>query len=123
MSSAYKAPGFSEDFGGFVDLHCPHCDFEYLHHAAVTVFDREEDQASGMRVEVKPGGRVAVDGDLKKNPSSRRHGVTIELWCEGCNSVSALEIAQHKGNTQLRVVVREVGKGNDSPSLDEVIAR
>ncbi len=122
MTGMYAAPSFSEDHGGFVELHCPQCDFEYLHHTTVTVFDREEDQEAGLRVVVGRGGRVKVDGDLKGNPSSRRHGIAIEMWCEGCGSQSVLHIAQHKGNMQFRTLVAEVG-GDDSIGLDELNAR
>jgi hypothetical protein len=35
------------------------------------------------------------------NPSSRRGGVAIRFWCEGCDSAPELTLEQHKGETHL----------------------
>ncbi|HXU03825.1 MAG TPA: hypothetical protein VN903_22825, partial [Polyangia bacterium] len=36
-----------------------------------------------------------------KNPSGRRDGIAIDLWCESCKEGSTLTIAQHKGMTAI----------------------
>jgi hypothetical protein len=35
------------------------------------------------------------------NPSSRRGGIAIRFWCEGCPFISELTLAQHKGSTEV----------------------
>src|SRR5262245_48689829 len=88
-------------------LLCPRCGENYLHHGQVEIFDRRED-ADGLHTTVGVG-RVAVDRDMSRKPSSRRHGIAIGFWCEQCNGNEAdvrgasmrLTIAQHKGQTFL----------------------
>lgn len=89
------------------DLRCPRCGSDYLHQGKVTVFERAEDGAVTTVITV-PGDSSAhlksVPSDQILNPSSRRHGLSVEFWCEGCNSKEAgdyieLTLAQHKGNT------------------------
>ena len=92
-------------------LLCPLCGQDsYLHHQGVAYFAREEDGAFGTRVEVKekdvdktPFHRVCVNTDthnqLGGNPSIRRGGIAILLWCELCGGSYEFCIAQHKGQT------------------------
>lgn len=95
-----------ELFGGVyaneVNLKCPHCGGDYLHHGDVHVFSRlREDSDDGTHVVVSSTGGVSAGKslDMRLNPSARRNGVLIKLQCEGCHGVSALSIAQHKGVT------------------------
>jgi hypothetical protein len=47
----------------------------------------------------------AVASDGSGNPSSRRNGLSIKFWCEGCKGVDEdileLTISPHKGSTLL----------------------
>lgn len=38
---------------------------------------------------------------VSSNPSSRRHGLANQFWCEGCQGVTELTVEQHKGHTYL----------------------
>lgn len=96
-------------------LACPRCDSLNLHHERVEVFDRREDQTSGTHVTVNgmdalhcrgcnpnpatPG--VMMDATMTDNPSSRRSGLIVGMWCEQCHERSLLLIHQHKGSTYL----------------------
>ena len=84
-------------------LDCPRCGADLLHHAGVTTFDRGEDVATAIRTEVR-GRKVSVDASAsnRDNPSSRRDGIVIDFWCEGCGEAPLqLTIAQHKGSTEI----------------------
>jgi hypothetical protein len=87
---------YQEGFGG--ELQCPACGFNYLHHEKVEIFERNEDEEKGLHVTVE-NGVVTTDMNLSGNPSARRHGLTIQFWCEGCEAKPVLSISQHKGNT------------------------
>jgi len=84
--------------GWGAELLCPSCGFNYLHHGRVEIFDRSEDASSDVHVVVDEG-KAIVDTSLDGNPSSRRHGLAVHFWCEGCKATPVLTIAQHKGNT------------------------
>ncbi|WP_157354272.1 hypothetical protein [Aromatoleum toluclasticum] len=79
-------------------LECPSCGGNHLHHGRVEIFERVEDQGTGIHVSVVDG-TYAVDNDLTSNPSSRRHGLSIHFTCEHCDATPVLTLAQHKGNT------------------------
>lgn len=79
-------------------LECPACGCDCLHHDRVEIFECGEDAAHGLHVVVNDG-TVTTDSNLQGNPSSRRHGLRVHFWCEGCKVRSFMEIAQHKGNT------------------------
>ncbi len=84
-------------------LQCPFCGSEYLHHMKITTFDRGEDGETAVRTEIV-GSQVSVNplDEGRDNPSSRRDGMKIDFWCEGCGSAPiALTIAQHKGMTEI----------------------
>jgi hypothetical protein len=85
------------------ELQCPRCKTAYLHHAGITVYDRSED--AGTVVETKiSNGKVEVNPLSlgRANPSSRRDGIAIQFWCEGCGeNPIELTIAQHKGSTEI----------------------
>lgn len=83
-------------------LLCPHCDTDYMHHAGVEIYNCKED-AVADRISVSTCDhnnkyQLTVDQE-GKNPSSRRDGIRLFFTCESCNQVSALTIAQHKGQT------------------------
>ena len=83
-------------------LLCPHCNNDYIHHAGVEIYNCKED-APHDRVSVSTCNehnkyQLNVDQD-GKNPSARRDGIRVFFSCESCGQVSALTIAQHKGQT------------------------
>ena len=88
-------------------LVCPRCCGESLHHQAVTSYDRGEDAELVIRSVLEDGSAKieAVSSDRNGNPSSRRDGLSIKFWCEGCKGVDEdtleLTVAQHKGSTLL----------------------
>ena len=89
-------------------LLCPQCGYQCTYHEAITVFDRlGEDAESTFLTRVCSYGTVTrlVPSSEVDNPSNRRHGLAIEFSCEGCNGISELTVAQHKGETQLEVRV------------------
>lgn len=90
-----------EDFGSNygLALACPHCgDSCGTHHDLVEVFEREDDARNGLHVTIH-NGKIKTDSNISNNPSSRRQGIAIRLYCEsGCNSFE-LQISQHKGQT------------------------
>ena len=95
------------DLGGASELQCPRCKSQCLHHCGVKVFDRGEDHETVMYIEVA-GAAVTtriMPSAGSGNPSSRRDGLAIQFWCEGCSEKEAtpieLTIAQHKGSTEI----------------------
>ena len=81
------------------------CGCEYLHHTRVDVFERSrEDSKDGAHVSVEGYARVRINDDMAGNPSARRDGIVIDLWCEQCQQKTAIQIAQHKGETLLRII-------------------
>ena len=77
---------------------CPSCGSTYLHHETVEIFARSEDEKNGFHTIAQSTGTV-IDSDLSKNPSSRRHGISVHFSCEGCDATPVLSIVQHKGET------------------------
>lgn len=77
---------------------CPSCGGNYLRHESVEVFEREGDQANGVHVSVGEGN-AKINTDLSRNPSARRHGLSIHFSCEHCSAKPVLHVSQHKGNT------------------------
>jgi hypothetical protein len=82
------------------ELKCPSCGFNYLHHDRVEIFECGEDAEEGIHVDVTEG-KVLIDKKLLGNPSSRRHGLKVHFWCEGCSAKPIMRILQHKGNTYI----------------------
>lgn len=90
--------------GEMDELKCPGCGATFLHHSTIDVYDRsveDGDDSQTMHVRVADG-RVEIDHSNHGNPSDRRDGLRIELWCELCPTRSVLTIAQHKGETHVR---------------------
>lgn len=92
------------DGGRFAkNLLCPACGDNYLHHKAVTAYDRKPDEPTVVRTRVSEGivTREPVPNN-DDNPSPRRHGLVIDFWCEGCTADPIqLRIGQHKGVSEL----------------------
>jgi len=85
-------------------LSCPFCDSSYLHHQQVTHYDRLEDNPDTTVTIVRAGLHVAHmmwPSETVRNPSSRRDGLVVQFWCEGCDNEPELYLLQHKGQTFL----------------------
>ena len=95
---------FKED--NFDVLKCPECGVSSLHHYRVEYFDREQDDHFGLHVSIQ-NGKVTQDQDMTDNPSTRRGGLSIFFWCESCNEMPVLRIAQHKGQTEVKMTVSQ----------------
>lgn len=82
------------------ELVCPRCASTYLHHGAVTNYDRSEDEETVTKAVVN-GKDVSITAGAPNdgNPSSRRHGLVIAFSCEACGDGLELTVAQHKGMT------------------------
>jgi hypothetical protein len=80
-------------------LTCPHCRGEYLHHGRVIIYDRAEDASRVTKIDVWDHSAwiTKVDNKDSGNPSLRRRGLTMQFYCEECDTTSELTIAQHKG--------------------------
>lgn len=83
-------------------LVCPRCKEMYLHHGAVTTYDRPEDGDFTRQVTVTPSVILAnaVPSPQSRNPSTRRNGIAIQFECEACGPLE-LTISQHKGQTHM----------------------
>jgi hypothetical protein len=89
------------ELGEAGELKCSGCGEINLHHARVETFERlVEDAPLGLHfITDNDGFRIIPDMD--GNPSSKRDGVKISFWCEHCEIVTILTIAQHKGTTYI----------------------
>lgn len=72
-----------------------------LHHSRIEVFERDEDEKTGVHVMVEDK-EVTIDTNIKQNPSPRRNGISIIFWCEQYCETSVLDILQHKGMSYMR---------------------
>lgn len=94
-------------------LICPNCGENYLHHSALTVYNRAEDAPAtrvthlGTSMDGFTGelndtltSALVISGDCD-NPSPRRHGLQIRFYCETCSAEPTLNLYQHKGFTGL----------------------
>jgi hypothetical protein len=67
-------------------------------------FNRGEDQESVVKIVVDRSTTTTSVDSGAGNPSSRRHGMFVKFDCEQCSTpgdVLQLNIAQHKGATEL----------------------
>jgi len=92
----------TEDFTD--ELECPGCGGRNLHHREVHVFERREDESTGVRTRIY-GKETCVDTSMNGNPSSRRDGLSIFFDCETCDALPVLNIFQHKGTTFLEMSI------------------
>ena len=87
------------------NLVCPNCGSDYLHHQAVRIYNRAEDEQNCRKTFVSNDySQSSVVKDSIKNPSNRRDGLTIDFTCESCSGaevVAQLCVSQHKGRTQM----------------------
>ena len=92
-------PKFNAPQGGYdAELLCPSCGGNFLHHERVEVFERAEDQKEGLHISISEGA-IAIDTNIKGNPSIRRQGLSIYFRCEECSATSIFKVQQHKGST------------------------
>lgn len=80
------------------EIACPSCGSENLHQYKVNVFNRKEDAKEGLTVIIE-NFSVNQNTSMNDNPSPRRQGITVDLWCEECDANSVISIIQHKGVT------------------------
>lgn len=93
------APQFSIDqYGEEASLLCPSCGHDNLHHERIEIFDRTEDEPSGIHLTVFHG-KATFDTSLEGNPCIRRHGLKIRFSCETCVARPVLSISQDTGTT------------------------
>jgi hypothetical protein len=85
------------------NLRCPICQGFCLHQGAVTTYFRKEDEEKTMVSEISIEGVSVINTSSNDcgNPSSRRHGLRINMSCEGCGDIPSLLIYQHKGTTYI----------------------
>jgi hypothetical protein len=109
-------PEFDTGLGGV--LKCANCGDVYTHHETVEVFVRTGEDKGGSHITVREHGNEAKDSvggptlvcdeDMSRNPSDRRGGIKIVLWCEMCAERTAVVFSQHKGYTHCEsFVVKE----------------
>jgi hypothetical protein len=84
-------------------LKCPRCGSDYLHHYKIELFACPEDSevdhltvACGQTI-----SDASFDNNGSRNPSARRHGLIIHFDCEECGGNLELNLAQHKGHSQI----------------------
>lgn len=107
-----KFDNYESGYGS--ELLCPRCGTNYMHHEKVDIFERSEDAKTGLRVSVS-NSKASIDTSLEGNPSARRDGLIVTLWCENCHCISELSIAQHKGQTYVDLL--DTGEDMKSPSI------
>ena len=78
-------------------LLCPNCGFDYTHEISMDCWFRFSEESNDCNHTHVDSENAFVDGDISGNPSDRRNGFTMVYYCENCNAISQLEIAQHKG--------------------------
>jgi hypothetical protein len=88
------------------EIKCPRCKEVYNHQEAPVVWMRKEDQLNSIVYDIsetEPGQPCQPKiRDSRWNPSPRRHGLTVTMYCEICGENWLLELYQHKGVTYLR---------------------
>ena len=104
-------------------IKCAHCGHIATHQNKVEIFCREQDAETGTLVSVNlavpregkrpfetygetddPLVHTCKGSKLEGNPSWRRHGLTITLWCESNQCPPTLvHVYQHKGMTMFEV--------------------
>jgi len=80
-------------------LMCPKCEGNNLHHGAVKIYERREDQPTTEITIKNETKTIEIENDSQNNPSKRRNAVGIYFECEECGPVGELTISQHKGST------------------------
>jgi hypothetical protein len=77
-------------------LACQGCGGEYMHHIAVDIHCRPVEDAETLSHRA-----YGIGEPTTANPSSRRDGLVITLACEHCETITLLQIYQHKGVTYI----------------------
>ena len=109
MLTLHLPPSTSIPWGD--GLCCAHCGDRHVQSFAVTIFDRPADATLGIALRAytaphpeavhRGGAGLEASDDLSENPSDEAGGIRVELVCEACTQVTALEILQHNGGTTL----------------------
>ena len=81
-------------------LACPSCGETNLHHSTIHIYETDSEDGPGTHAKVFEG-EITVNRRMAENPSDRRSGLTIDFWCEHCDGIMRLNIAQHKGSTNI----------------------
>ena len=86
-------------------LLCPNCNGNNLHHTWIREYIRENGAEDGETCVTQLLNGKVTDAweDRHRNPSSRRDGIRIGMYCECCSDHIELVISQHKGCTELRM--------------------
>jgi hypothetical protein len=101
---------------------CPNCGSDNLHHTKIEVFNRvTEDSPIGIHAKIE-GPAFKIDGDMVGNPSWRRDGLRITLWCEICDKNSTITIFQHKGSTFVEQKKSIIVPDKDNQTIEECLA-
>ena len=79
---------------GYGALLCPECKGHNLHHIAVVVFDRPDNEKAHMVTSVQRGRISTAITDGTGNPSSERQGVVVMFTCENCHDPIGQGIAE-----------------------------
>jgi hypothetical protein len=109
------------------ELRCSGCGEPNLHHERVDIYERPEDAEKGLHVAVY-SMEATVDNDISGNPSRRRDGLKITLYCEHCPKTTILAIYQHKGTTYYEQWAEDrtsivINEENPLETLEEIIER
>lgn len=85
------------------NLQCPLCrETNGLHVDQVRVAGRDKEDAPVRILEVTAQGLIRkLRADEHVGASRRRHCFTLVGWCELCGGRFAVDLAQHKGQTQV----------------------
>lgn len=92
-----KKISFTEDGA----IECPECGENYLHHTWVREYYRDGEDGPTTATELLNAKTRNVAFDVERNPSFRRDGLRVALFCECCDAHIELVIAQHKGCTEI----------------------
>lgn len=100
---------------------CARCGQEFTHQGTVLVHARPREDGPGREIRIDRDGLFTTPlCDLSKDSPAfwgRRQDVVIELTCENCGTISELIIAQHKGQTLLRI--RDSGRAVTEGPINE----
>ena len=107
-----KPPKFHPEMN-FTSLMCPRCGYDCLHQRDVIFYGRNEDDEKGFKAHISNDNwkftesknfgewKVNISDNIDNSPSLRRIGMTIEFICEECESITKMDIMQHKGRTYI----------------------
>lgn len=103
------------DESGCLECVNVNCCSTYLHEFKTEHFNYGEGREHGSTTTIEDG-QVRVETNKlhlkeRKNPSSYRQGLKVTFYCEECEAITVLTIAQHKGRSYFqRVEDRTINK-------------